>query len=81
MPGLGRERYLKLLPHVTALPPEAGKINVCTADGFVLDALFALSKHNLNNVEYSRIPLEDLAKSRAKRLLSAAHDDCTVDRA
>ena len=66
LPGLGRERYLKLLPHVTALPPDAAQINVCTADGFVLDALFALSKQNTNDVVYSRIPLDELAKFRAK---------------
>lgn len=65
LPGFGRERYLKLLPHVTALPPQAAKINLCTADGYVLDALFALSKQDPNNVEYSRMTPEDLAKARA----------------
>ena len=64
MPGLTREMYLKLLPHVTALPPEAQKINVCTADGVVLDALFALSTNNANNTEYSRMSPEDMARAR-----------------
>ena len=45
LPGFNRELYLKLLPHVTALPPEARTINVCTADGVVLDALYAVSKN------------------------------------
>ena len=65
LPGLGRERYLRLLPHVTALPPSASRINVCTAGGQVLDALYALSELNRNNVEYSRMSAEALAKSRA----------------
>lgn len=64
LPGFTREMYLKLLPHVTALPPEAQKINVCTADGVVLDALFALSRNNANNVEYSRMSPEDMMRSR-----------------
>jgi len=65
LPGFTREMYLKLLPHVTALPPEAQKINVCTADGVVLDALFALSTTNADYVQYSRLKPEDLARSRA----------------
>lgn len=64
LPGFTREMYLKLLPHVTALPPEAQKINVCTADGVVLDSLFALSRNNANNVEYSRMSAEDMARAR-----------------
>ncbi len=65
LPGFTREMYLKLLPHVTALPPDAQKINVCMADGVVLDALFALSATNANYVQYSRLTPEDLARSRA----------------
>jgi general secretion pathway protein K len=66
LPGLNRELYLRLLPHVTALPPEASKINVCIADGVVLDSLYALSERFKNNVEYSRMRPEDLAASRAQ---------------
>jgi general secretion pathway protein K len=65
LPGFTREMYLKLLPHVTALPPDVQKINVCTADGVVLDALFALSATNTNYLQYSRLAPEDLARSRA----------------
>jgi general secretion pathway protein K len=65
LPGFTHEMYLKLLPHITALPPEAQKINVCTADGVVLDALFALSTTNANYVQYSRLTPEDMARSRA----------------
>jgi general secretion pathway protein K len=64
MPGLSRELYLQLLPHITALPPEARKINVCTADGVVLDALFALSRANPNYVEYSRMTSEEMTRFR-----------------
>lgn len=64
LPGFTRDMYLKLLPHVTALPPEARTINVCTADGVVLDALFALSRNNANNVEYSRMSQEDMTRAR-----------------
>ena len=34
-----RAMYDKLVPHVTVLPPSADRINVCTADGVVLDYL------------------------------------------
>lgn len=39
LPGFGRENYLRLLPHVTALPPEERAINVCFASAELLDAL------------------------------------------
>ncbi len=64
MPGFGRERYLKLLPHVTALPASVRAVNVCTASGFVLDALFALSTTSKNDELFSLMPPEQLAKSR-----------------
>ncbi len=38
LPGFGRDRYLRLLPYVTALPRNA-TINVCSAGGALLDAL------------------------------------------
>jgi general secretion pathway protein K len=65
LPGFGRERYLKLLPHVTALPPTARAINLCSATGPVLDALFALTEKDRKHVEFSRMPPEELAKSRS----------------
>jgi general secretion pathway protein K len=37
LPGFGRDRYIKLIPYVTALP-WGTPINVCTAPGPVLDA-------------------------------------------
>jgi general secretion pathway protein K len=64
LPGFDQKMYLRLLPHVTALPPDARTINVCTADGMVLDALNALSKSNPNNTEYSRLKPEELERNR-----------------
>lgn len=64
LPGFTRAAYLTLLPHVTALPPDAFRINVCTADGVVLDALHALRQSNPNEVEFSRLPPEELARRR-----------------
>jgi general secretion pathway protein K len=66
LPKLGRERYLKLLPHITALPPTVRTINVCLADGFVLDALNAVSTKNAANVEYSSMTVEALAQARSR---------------
>jgi len=64
LPGFDQKMYRQLLPHVTALPPDARTINVCTADGVVLDALNALSKANANNTEYSRLKPEELQRNR-----------------
>jgi general secretion pathway protein K len=38
LPGFGRDRYLKIAPYVTALP-QGTKINICSASGFLLDAM------------------------------------------
>jgi general secretion pathway protein K len=66
LPGFTRELYLRLAPHVTALPPSVRKINVCTADGLVLDALYALSARDPAHVEYSALQPEELAARRAQ---------------
>jgi len=55
LPGFGRDRYLKIAPYITALPIPS-KINVCTAQGAVLDAFSGQR-------EYSANP-EQLAKDR-----------------
>ena len=39
VPQIGLETYLRLLPHVTALPRDRREINLCTASGVLLDAL------------------------------------------
>jgi general secretion pathway protein K len=79
MPDFTRELYLKLAPHVTALPHAANKINVCLADGVVLDALYALSASNPNYVEHSRRTKEQFADLRSggcfpKRSVIAANE-------
>jgi general secretion pathway protein K len=40
LPGFGHDRYARLAPFVTALPPDAG-LNVCSASPPVLDAFLA----------------------------------------
>jgi general secretion pathway protein K len=37
LPGFGHERYAKLAPYISALPPGTS-LNICTAPGVVLDA-------------------------------------------
>ncbi len=39
VPQIGLEAYLRLVPHVTALPRDRREINLCTASGVLLDAL------------------------------------------
>jgi general secretion pathway protein K len=58
LPGFGHDRYAKLAPYITALPPTANKLNVCTALGPVLDAFIA------GGNEWSNDPTS-LAKNRA----------------
>jgi len=64
MPGFTREMFLALAPHVTALPASVRAINVCTAGGVVLDALFALHQSDQKHVEYSTLTAEELAERR-----------------
>jgi general secretion pathway protein K len=45
MPGFGRDRYNRLAPYITALPPGT-TINICTASGQVLDALSGKSEYS-----------------------------------
>jgi general secretion pathway protein K len=79
LPGMNRELYLRLLPHVTALPPEASTVNICLADGIVLDALTAPSEKHGSDIEFSRMRPEELAASRARQcfptLISFAEGD------
>jgi general secretion pathway protein K len=57
LPEFGRDRYLRILPFVTALPPNA-TINVCSASGMLLDTLVGETHR-----EFSLDP-KQLAKSR-----------------
>jgi general secretion pathway protein K len=55
LPGFGRDRYDKIVPYITALPPGT-TINVCTASAVLLDAISG-------KVEYSSDP-NNLANER-----------------
>jgi general secretion pathway protein K len=57
LPGFGRDRYMKLAPYISALPPTT-TINLCTASGVVLDAYLPEGKR-----EFSNDP-DSLAKTR-----------------
>lgn len=63
LPGFGRERYLKLAPVITALPPEASHINVCLAPGEVLDALAVLGT-NKTDTTYSLMDAKQFQDAR-----------------
>jgi general secretion pathway protein K len=47
LPGFGRDRYNRLLPYISALPPGTA-INVCTAPGVVLDAISGKQEYGAN---------------------------------
>lgn len=66
LPGFGRERFARLAPFVTALPPAVVKINVCVAPGVVLDALFALEESKRGTLEYSQLDPKQLADTRSR---------------
>lgn len=66
IPGFGRERYLRIAPYVTALPPAANRVNTCTAPGPVIDAMRALGEHNATAEEFSLVGAEELQKQRAQ---------------
>jgi general secretion pathway protein K len=38
LPGFGADRYRKIAPYVTALPTATAKVNICTAQPFVLES-------------------------------------------
>lgn len=64
MPGFTREMYDLIAPHVTALPAGVRAVNVCTADGVVLDALFAVHESDQQHVEYSTLTAEEMDERR-----------------
>ena len=45
MPAFGRDRYEKLKPYISALPP-GNSINICTASGVLLDALSGRTEYS-----------------------------------
>jgi general secretion pathway protein K len=79
MPDFTAEIYRKLAPHITALPPSANKINVCLADGIVLDSLYALSSTNLGFVEHSQRPVAEMTKLRDSGCFPRRQELVTVE--
>ncbi|HEY5020758.1 MAG TPA: type II secretion system minor pseudopilin GspK [Steroidobacteraceae bacterium] len=47
LPGFGRDRYIRLLPYISALPPGSA-LNVCTASGLILDAISGKDEYAAN---------------------------------
>jgi general secretion pathway protein K len=69
IPGFGRELYEKLLPHVTALPPQARQINVCFASPELLDAIESV---------YAKSQIRTWTPTQArKQLISDRASRCT----
>jgi general secretion pathway protein K len=66
LPGFTQAMYRKLVPHITALPPSVRTVNVCMADGVVLDALFALKPNDSKHVEYSSLTAQELEERRGQ---------------
>lgn len=64
MPGFTRQMYDQIAPHITALPASVRTINLCTANGHVLDALFALHETDTRHEEYSKLTADELAERR-----------------
>jgi general secretion pathway protein K len=79
MPGFSREDYLKLLPHVTALPPMERRINVCFATGAVLDALDSQFTSSLKRSYIDMDPkqLEQIKSSSCADLMRIVTDNST----
>ena len=68
----------QLKPHIAALPPSVRTINVCMADGVVLDALYALNPDQTGHVEYSLLTTDQLAKQRTSPAEIVAVNDTTA---
>lgn len=65
LPDFDLRQFERLKNHVTALPPSVRTVNVCTADGFLLDALYAVTNNDATHVEYSTLTPEQLTERRA----------------
>lgn len=64
LPGLSAEDFTTLQDSITALPPSVRTINVCMANGYVLDALYVLDEDEAQHVEYSALTSDELAERR-----------------
>jgi general secretion pathway protein K len=79
IPGFTQALYRKLSLYITALPPTANRVNVCTADGIVLDALFAVATNRPGYVEHSQRSKEDMDKLREGTCFPARDDLIALD--
>jgi general secretion pathway protein K len=64
LPGLSGEDFGTLQDSIAALPPSVRTINVCMANGYVLDALHVLDEEDAQHVEYSALTSEELDERR-----------------
>lgn len=64
LPGFTQEMFRALAPHVAVLPPSVRTINTCFADGYVLDALYAVHPTDKAHVEYSALTAEEMTDRR-----------------
>jgi general secretion pathway protein K len=67
IPGFGRDLYEKLRPHVTALPPQARKINICFASPELLDAIESVYAQNEIRTWTAAQARKQLISDRASR--------------
>ena len=54
LPGFGRERFEKLAPYVSALPP-ASKFNICSSHGKLLDAFTKEEEYGNDEVAFEKL--------------------------
>jgi general secretion pathway protein K len=57
LPGFGRDRYLLIAPYVSALPRAVG-INLCSASGPVLDALWPTGQRQFSAMTAQQLQME-----------------------
>lgn len=65
LPCFTAEAYELVRPHIVALPGSVRTINVCMADGIVLDALYGAHTSDIQHVEYSTLDPRELEERRA----------------
>jgi general secretion pathway protein K len=79
IPNFTQALYRKIAPHITALPPSASRVNVCLADGIVLDALMAVGTSHPGYTEHSQRTKEDFDKLRANGCFPKKADISAVE--
>jgi general secretion pathway protein K len=54
LPGFGRDRYNRLAPYITALPPGT-TVNICTASKFLLDAISGKTEYSTDDTNLAAL--------------------------